>query len=172
MSKTLTLLFSILIGLNITSCRTTKITKKQNYMNSLYNELKDTFPDANVIIKNDSIKLYFSNNILFETGSTVIKSEFNELLLSMSNALKKFNKTNLLIIGHTDSVGELGFNETLSKSRANSVKSWLIINQIDSNRVKTWGMANKEPIDTNNTAEGRTKNRRVEFIILYKEERN
>ncbi|HMN32733.1 MAG TPA: OmpA family protein [Chitinophagaceae bacterium] len=170
MNKFVIILLSLFVSFQLASCRTTKITKKQSYMTSLFQELKNNFPDANVLIKNDSIKLIFSSHILFETGSAEIKPDFKENLQLIYKTLIKYNKTNLLIIGHTDNVGELHFNESLSMSRALSTKAGLVSLHLDSVRIKTWGMADREPIETNKTEEGRAKNRRVEFVILYKEE--
>ena len=67
------------------------------------------------------------------------------------------------ISGHTDSRGTRARNMTLSKERAESVKSWLVSNGIESSRIETEGYGPDKPIDTNDTDEGRLRNRRIEF---------
>jgi outer membrane protein OmpA-like peptidoglycan-associated protein len=70
------------------------------------------------------------------------------------------------ISGHTDSKGPDAYNEDLSRRRAKSVYQYLIDNGISEDRLEYEGYGEKQPIDTNDTAEGRANNRRVEFTIL------
>lgn len=70
-----------------------------------------------------------------------------------------------MIIGHTDADGNVADNLTLSKRRAASVKAVLVSEfKIDASRIQTDGKGQSEPIDKNNTPEGKANNRRVEFI--------
>jgi len=67
------------------------------------------------------------------------------------------------ISGHTDSVGSEEYNQALSLRRAQAVKNWLVQKGIAANRMKTVGKGENEPVASNDTAEGRAKNRRIEF---------
>jgi OOP family OmpA-OmpF porin len=69
------------------------------------------------------------------------------------------------IVGHTDNVGSKKYNDRLSLRRAESVKSWLVKKGISPTRITTAGVGFSEPIATNDTPEGRAKNRRIEFHV-------
>ena len=69
------------------------------------------------------------------------------------------------ISGHTDSQGSDELNQDLSLRRAQAVKNWLVQKGIASNRIKTVGKGEKEPVADNTTAEGRAANRRIEFYV-------
>lgn len=105
-------------------------------------------------------------NVLFDTNSSVIlESSFAELdeLVKYLN-LKKDKKID--ISGHTDNVGSDSANQKLSEARAKSVMDYLIQKGIGATRLTAIGQGEKIPVDSNDTFEGRQKNRRVEFIIL------
>ena len=88
-----------------------------------------------------------------------------------ANALNKFHHTNVLITGYTDSVGTDEYNNRLSSERADTAKASLVQLTVLPERIKTWGMGKRYPIASNETEEGRAKNRRVEFIILLAEKK-
>ena len=71
----------------------------------------------------------------------------------------------LQINGHTDNKGSAQFNKTLSQKRSIAVKKYLVAHGVAGSRLKTAGYGGERPITTNETEEGRLKNRRVEFII-------
>ena len=66
--------------------------------------------------------------------------------------------------GHTDSVGSVAYNQTLSERRAKTVRDYLVSQGIDASRITTRGFGKSKPIASNDTAEGRAENRRVEII--------
>jgi outer membrane protein OmpA-like peptidoglycan-associated protein len=70
------------------------------------------------------------------------------------------------IQGHTDNVGKHDYNITLSQSRADAVKKWLVNAGISSSRITTKGFAFDKPLATNDTPEGRQQNRRIEFLRI------
>jgi outer membrane protein OmpA-like peptidoglycan-associated protein len=82
--------------------------------------------------------------------------------------LKKYSKYSILIEGHTDSTGNEDYNVKLSKKRAEAVGEYLIKNGISAERLSYEGFGSRYPVDTNDTPEGRAKNRRVEFILIKK----
>ncbi len=108
------------------------------------------------------------NNIFFETGSSTLKEEsFAEL-----NRVVEFMKNNptvkIELGGHTDNVGTDATNNKLSQDRVNSVQKYLTEKGVSADRMVAKGFGKTKPVASNDTEEGRQKNRRVEFIILEK----
>lgn len=103
------------------------------------------------------------DNLLFATNrATILASSFSSLddLATYLGDGKKIQ-----IIGHTDSVGNDAYNLELSQDRANAVKNYLSNKGVPSANIDAKGMGESKPIATNDTADGRAKNRRVEFIV-------
>ena len=108
-----------------------------------------------------------TNAILFNTGSASIKGGADAILKEVGEALQTNPTINIIINGHTDTDGDANSNLKLSQERANSVKQVLVQNYgIASSRIQTNGKGESEPIATNDTAVGKSQNRRVEFIKL------
>lgn len=105
-------------------------------------------------------------NLFFATNKTKILSESEQALDDLTQFMQQNPEVRIQIIGHTDSVGKPEANQRLSEGRANSVRNELILRGIEPERVEAIGKGQTEPIDTNDTEEGRQNNRRVEFIIL------
>jgi len=105
-------------------------------------------------------------DVLFATGKAALSPDANRSVVKLADFLKKYPNRNVLIEGHTDSVGGDDYNLALSLHRADSVKEKLVADGVDPNRVTTVGYGKKYPIAGNDTAAGRTLNRRVEVIIL------
>lgn len=119
--------------------------------------------DARSKLLNDGS--YSTTGILFNSGSDEIKPESYGVLKIIADALLEDQEMNLNIIGHTDSDGEEESNMTLSQHRAQAVKNILISQfNINQDRLQTTGKGETEPIDNNTTNEGKSNNRRVEFI--------
>ncbi len=113
--------------------------------------------------KIDDKNNFVTNAIYFNTNASVIRPESWPALNLAAKAIKSSQGT-IKIIGHTDSDGSDASNLTLSQKRAEAVKSFLVKNfGIDPSRLVTEGAGESRPIDTNNTAEGKANNRRVEF---------
>jgi outer membrane protein OmpA-like peptidoglycan-associated protein len=104
--------------------------------------------------------------INFDTDKDAIKNDSKPILDNAIEVMKKYPDLRVRITGHTDSQGGYRHNIDLSKRRAESVRRYMIENGIDEGRMETRGAGPDEPIDTNDTAEGRAKNRRIEFQIL------
>lgn len=108
---------------------------------------------------------FVTRGILFDVNSDKIKPESYGVLKDIANVLTENASVKVKIVGHTDSDGKDADNLSLSKRRAESVKSSLAKDfGIDAGRLETDGKGASQPIDTNNTAEGKANNRRVEFI--------
>lgn len=104
--------------------------------------------------------------IKFDTAKATIKPESFPILDEVVSVLKDGPDINMGIYGHTDSKGAREMNINLSKARAASVVNYLVNKGINRNRLKSDGFGPDKPVDTNDTAEGRAKNRRVEFKVL------
>lgn len=126
-------------------------------LNKLSNQNSNT--ESSPIVLNN---IFFKSNS-FELDTVLSKIELRNLLklLTDNEGLK------LKIIGHTDNIGDEAYNLNLSKERAKSVFDYLIENKINKERLDFVGKGETKPIDTNETEEGRRKNRRTEFVIKY-----
>lgn len=110
---------------------------------------------------------FSTNAILFATNSSSIKPESNDIISQIAGVLKQESSLKLKIIGHTDSEGKKDANLTLSKQRAESVKNELVKKYvINSSRLSTDGKGDTEPISDNSTTNGKSQNRRVEFVRM------
>ncbi|NVB41558.1 OmpA family protein [Pseudenhygromyxa sp. WMMC2535] len=104
--------------------------------------------------------------INFDTDKDIIKRDSKPILDAAVETLEKFPQVHIEISGHTDSRGGYEHNMDLSQRRAESVRNYLVEAGIDEARIETRGAGPNEPIDTNDTSEGRANNRRIEVKIL------
>ncbi|MFY7912384.1 MAG: OmpA family protein [Emticicia sp.] len=118
----------------------------------------------------EGVKLTMDNNLLFNFGSAVLLPTTKTSLRTVADNLKKDSQIELLIEGNTDNVGSNDYNQRLSVLRARAVSNFLISEGIASNRIKTVGMGEGNPIASNNTETGRQQNRRVEIGIYASEQ--
>ncbi|RBL92862.1 OmpA family protein [Chitinophaga flava] len=161
-------IYAVLAIAFMASCASSKKSSSPHvYMNKQYKELKDVLNQAEVSIINDSVKVIFPNNVLFASSSDQLKEEIKPTFGRFAAILNKYNKTKILITGHTDSTGTASYNRELSEKRAVSAKALLGEYKVNNDRMFTWGLADRHPIATNSTEEGKARNRRVEFVILY-----
>jgi len=105
-------------------------------------------------------------NIFFETGSDQLLSSSDFEIMKLKKILEEAAEAKIRITGYTDNVGSDADNQTLSLNRATSVKNALIEKGINASRIMVQGLGEANPIDTNDTEEGRKKNRRVEFALI------
>ncbi len=113
----------------------------------------------------DKIILNMPSNITFTTGSDSIKPEFFRVLNSVALVLKEFNQTTVNVFGHTDSDGGESFNQQLSERRGVNVANYLVSQGTDGRRFYIVGFGEERPIASNATADGKSRNRRVEIEI-------
>lgn len=167
--RRLVTLFTIVIALfTLASCGASrKAAQKNAYLNNTYVDLRETLNEAEVTILNDTIKVLFPEHLLFQKSSAELNADVAPLMLRFANALIKYNKTDILINGYTDDTGGDDLNRKLSQQRADNARAMLQSNGVLPERMMSWGLGSKNPIADNATAEGKAKNRRVEFIILY-----
>lgn len=127
---------------------------------------------------NEAIVLRRANDIIlrligltFRSGKSTIEPEYFSLLTSVQRAIRKFPNAALRVEGHTDAVGDDRFNESLSYERASAVKRYLMANMgLDDSAIAAVGYGESRPIASNETAEGKAKNRRIDIILTFSEE--
>ncbi len=113
----------------------------------------------------NQLKLNIPSDISFATGSAALKPELREVLQQFAQGLKENSGTLVRVVGHTDNVGSEALNNKLSVERADTVRNFLEDRGIAGSRVDVAGRGEREPIASNDTAEGRGKNRRVEIFL-------
>ena len=105
-------------------------------------------------------------NITFATSSSNINTNFTSVLNSVALVLEEYNKTLVVVSGHTDSSGSAQYNQKLSEERAGSVANYLRGQKILSERLEVVGFGEAQPVANNQSAGGRELNRRVEITLL------
>ncbi|RYY57665.1 MAG: OmpA family protein [Chitinophagaceae bacterium] len=128
-------------------------------------EIKNEVPGAKVERVDEGIVVEFSSAVLFGFDQSNLQTAATGTLNDLITVLNKYPDTNLEIQGHTDNTGSDAYNQTLSEKRASAVAGYLTSHGIKSSRIKTVGMSKNYPKYTNETPEGRSQNRRVEFLI-------
>lgn len=111
---------------------------------------------------------YAFENLEFETGKDIIRKSSFPSLNALADLLVKKANYGLRIEGHTDNVGTDENNLILSNKRANAVKNYLVKKGVTADKLEAYGFGESRPIATNDTPEGRQKNRRVEMTITFK----
>jgi adhesin transport system outer membrane protein len=110
-------------------------------------------------------KVTYSSDALFDFNKSVLKPQGKKNLDELVAKIKGVNLDVVIAVGHTDSVGSDAYNQRLSVARAESVKAYLVNQGVPADRVRTEGRGESQPVATNDTAEGRAKNRRVEITV-------
>lgn len=135
------------------------------HMDKQAEELKQDLKGATVERVGEGILITFDSGLLFDVDKSDIQTTTKANLDELSETLKKYDDTNILVEGHTDATGEDAYNKKLSDRRAESVEEYLVSNGVDDNRITTKGYGESQPIGDNNTEAGRRQNRRVEVAI-------
>ncbi|MCQ2187099.1 MAG: OmpA family protein [Bacteroidales bacterium] len=126
--------------------------------------------DANVETVTDvngltAVKVTFDNGILFDTNKSTLSADAKTQLKTFAQQMQDLPDTQITVYGHTDNTGTAEVNERISKQRADAVTAQLTANGIDKARIVSEGKSFNEPVASNDTAEGRAQNRRVEVYI-------
>lgn len=141
-----------------------------NKMDKQAREIDNALPGADVERVGEGIKLTLKENaVRFDTNKSTLTSTAKANLDKLVPVFQEYKDTNIQIYGYTDSDGADAYNLNLSEQRAASVKSYLSTKGISSARFTTTGMGEADPIATNETADGKSQNRRVEFAITANE---
>jgi outer membrane protein OmpA-like peptidoglycan-associated protein len=115
--------------------------------------------------------VYTLDEVLFEINDIELKAEALRKLYPLVTFLKEHPRRDLLIEGHTDSLGSDAYNLQLSQQRALAVSRFLVSNGIAPDRITAYGYGKEYPVASNATSAGREQNRRVEVVILREGER-
>lgn len=128
----------------------------------------NTWYDASDLFNWSDLGDAFSRPILFDFDKWDVKEESNWVLDEIADKLLSLPKVKLEIQGHTDNIGEIEYNQTLSEKRAKAVLEALVKRGVENNRLRSRGFGESQPIEANETEEGRAKNRRTQFVIIAK----
>jgi outer membrane protein OmpA-like peptidoglycan-associated protein len=141
-----------------------------NKMDKQARQIDQALPGADVERVGEGIRLVLNENaVRFDTNKSTLTTQAKLNLDKLVPVFTEYADTNIEIFGYTDSTGSPEYNLTLSQKRAESVKNYLTSKGLLSSRFKTNGLGIANPIATNDTPEGRTQNRRVEFAIMANE---
>ncbi len=149
------------------------LVKIQDVVDPILNELEEEFEEfkgfVDVSVEENQVTIRMMGEATFDTGQAELRKEFVPLLLKIGEILSK-TRGEIIIAGHTDNVplrgGRFKSNLGLSMARAGSVAEYLLKStSIDPQRVSTMGFGEYRPLESNDTEQGRQKNRRVEIIV-------
>ena len=128
-------------------------------------QLTKVLPDAQVSRVGEGIAVTFDSGILFPFDSADLQSAGRDNLRRLADSLQENPQTEIMLIGHTDSVGQPGYNQTLSERRARATADYLATQGVSRPRLLTSGKGEADPIASNDDDAGRRQNRRVEIAI-------
>ncbi len=132
-------------------------------------EIQKSVPTAKVERVGEGIVVEFSSKILFAINKADLSATAKNNLKDLLTVLNKYPDTNIEVQGHTDNTGTPALNQTLSEKRAAGVAAYLIQNGIAASRITTKGYGQTAPKYSNDTEEGRSQNRNVQFEISANE---
>jgi outer membrane protein OmpA-like peptidoglycan-associated protein len=116
-------------------------------------------------VREDLLKLTVENEVSFDFDSAAVKPGFQPTLAKLGDVLRKYDRSYVTVVGHTDSVGSATYNEGLSVRRAEAVRNELALQGVPASRMQAIGRGMSEPRATNATEAGRQLNRRVEIFV-------
>jgi outer membrane protein OmpA-like peptidoglycan-associated protein len=133
-------------------------------MDARAKEIEQNVPAAVVERVGEGIQVTFPSGLLFDYDSDVVRSSAAANLSELARNLSKYNDSNLMIAGHTDSDGSSDYNQGLSDRRAESAARYLTARGV-TRHIATAGLGEREPVSSNATEAGRQQNRRIEIAI-------
>ena len=137
-----------------------------NYMDRQAEEMQKDIKNAKIERIGEGIKITFDSGILFQTNSAELQTTAKSNIESLAKILNKYQDTNIIVEGHTDSTGSADYNQALSERRAASVADFAKGLGVAGSRFSTVGYGKTQPVASNVTPEGRQANRRVEVAIF------
>ncbi|PSL01420.1 OmpA family protein [Cecembia rubra] len=140
------------------------------YMDKQAKKMEEQIKDAEIERVDEGIKVTFASGILFGFDSHSLTPASQENLQKFAEILREYPDTDIMIEGHTDNKGSRSYNQGLSERRAQSVRNYLKMKNVSDARMQTVGYSFDRPVATNDTEEGRAKNRRVEILITANED--
>ncbi len=144
------------------------------YLDNQQAELEKNLEGTGATVTNNGEELLVNlpSSITFAVDRSDIQPQFRESLSKVASTLVQYESSLVDVIGHTDSTGADAYNQDLSQRRAESVAEFLIGRGVIRDRVVAFGQGETQPIASNDTAEGRAQNRRVELRIVPLTETN
>ncbi len=139
-------------------------------MDSQAEKLAKELEGAQVSRVGEGIAVTFDSGILFPHDSSTLSSEAQSNLRKLADSLQAESRTNVMIVGHTDSDGADSYNQDLSERRGRSASDYLATHGVSSSRLSSRGRGEAEPIASNTAADGKRQNRRVEIAIYANDE--
>jgi len=141
------------------------------YMDRQEQAMRDALASVegvNIVREGDVMYVTFRSDNQFEVGSFALRYSAQNDVARMAAILAEYDKTNIIVAGHTDSTGSESTNQTLSERRAEAVRNIMLANNVAAKRITTVGFGESQPIASNDTNQGRNLNRRVEIKIVPK----
>ncbi|MBS9524866.1 OmpA family protein [Litoribacter alkaliphilus] len=143
--------------------------EKKGFLPKIYNVEKDNLMDRSgmeiELTPVASGEQFLFENVFFDFDKADLRPESKSSIGRLRNFLQENPEVNILIEGHTDNVGNPGYNQQLSEKRALSVKQELISLGIAEARISTKGYGDQNPVVPNDTSSNRSKNRRIEIVV-------
>ena len=113
-------------------------------------------------------KTFVFDNLNFQAATTQLTSESQPTVNNLASILKAYPNAQVQLLGHTDNTGTPDANQTLSLNRANAVKEILVNQGVKADRISTQGLGQDHPVASNDSDEGRLRNRRTELVVTSK----
>lgn len=132
-------------------------------------ELEKEIPGAEVERVGEGILVTFDSGILYDYDSATVKPAARDNLRKLVTSLEKYPGTNVVLVGHTDADGAEDYNQALSERRATAAADYLVAQGVPRARIDATGRGETEPVGSNETADGKAQNRRVEIAIFANE---
>lgn len=143
-----------------------KLDSLNNFAIAMEKRINDSIAKSQVVVVKEQKEIdKYEKLIFFNFDSSTLKDESFPALDDAVKILKSYVNLTFVIEGHTDSIGPVAYNLNLSKGRAQSVVNYFVSKGIPSSRISAIGYGEAKPIDTNETEQGRAKNRRVEIRL-------
>jgi outer membrane protein OmpA-like peptidoglycan-associated protein len=128
-------------------------------------EIEASVEGATVTRVGEGLVVTFDSGLLFDFDRSELRTQARTNLEHLAASLQKYPGENVMVIGHTDNVGTGDYNQKLSEARAQAAATLLQQQGVDVARIRTRGMGEADPVASNETADGRQQNRRVELAL-------
>src|SRR6185369_5082111 len=113
-------------------------------------------------------KTFVFDNLNFDAATTQLTPDSQPTVNDLASILKAYPNAQVQLVGYTDNTGPADANQTLSQNRADAVKRLLVNQGVSAKRISTQGLGQNKPVASNDTEEGRLKNRRTELVVSNK----
>jgi len=119
-------------------------------------------------VGDDMLLIHFDSDVLFDIDSAILSRQSRTALDQAADVINEFKKTAVIAQGHTDASGSETHNQQLSERRAQSVEGHLVGRGVDSSRITAMGYGEGQPVASNDSPTGRSRNRRVDLLLKAK----